>query len=113
MEKAKLNLIVSEFASNCQAAFGDKLAEVRLFGSYARGDFDEESDIDIMVLFNALRPELKQYTNKVCEIAAEVDFKYGTWTSPILFSKPEYDANKKVSGFLKNVDREGVQIHAR
>ena len=31
---------------------GDMIFKIILYGSYARGDFDSESDIDIMMLFN-------------------------------------------------------------
>lgn len=44
--------IVREFKSALQNLYGDRLNGVVLYGSYARGDYDEESDIDLMVLLN-------------------------------------------------------------
>lgn len=44
--------IVREFKSALQTLYGERLHGVVLYGSYARGDYDEESDIDLMVLFN-------------------------------------------------------------
>ena len=43
--KNTLNNILNCVAENSRTIFGDKLHSVILFGSYARGDFDEESDI--------------------------------------------------------------------
>lgn len=41
--------------------FGSKLDAVILYGSYARGDFDAESDIDIMVRVKLSQQDLKKY----------------------------------------------------
>ena len=40
--------------------FGEKFQSVILYGSYARGDYDEESDIDIMITVDMSREELKK-----------------------------------------------------
>ena len=48
LEQQKLNTVLSEFVADCKSVFGDKLCDVRLFGSYARGDHNEDSDIDII-----------------------------------------------------------------
>jgi hypothetical protein len=44
--------IVCEFKAALQSLYGDRLNGIVLFGSYARGDYDEESDIDLMMLLN-------------------------------------------------------------
>jgi predicted nucleotidyltransferase len=48
---------------------GDKLYKIILFGSYARGDNDNESDIDIMVLSEtSTAEELKAKEDLVWDI---------------------------------------------
>jgi predicted nucleotidyltransferase len=37
------------YAARLRAIFGDRLREIRLFGSYARGEANEDSDIDVLV----------------------------------------------------------------
>jgi len=44
--------IVRAFKASLQTMYGDRLRDVVLYGSYARGDYDDESDIDLMVLLN-------------------------------------------------------------
>jgi predicted nucleotidyltransferase len=40
-------MILNELIERVRPVFGDKLKKVILFGSYARGDYDAESDVDI------------------------------------------------------------------
>ncbi|MEG1972553.1 MAG: nucleotidyltransferase domain-containing protein, partial [Oscillospiraceae bacterium] len=47
--ESQLQTILSAVYQKSVAEFGDKLDAVILYGSYARGDYDSESDIDIMV----------------------------------------------------------------
>jgi len=55
----KLQNIMNIFAAECKALFGGKLCDLRLFGSYARGDYDEESDIDILIVLDMDEIEIK------------------------------------------------------
>ena len=41
---------LDEFLRVLRERFGDSIEEVILFGSYARGDYDEESDIDLLII---------------------------------------------------------------
>ena len=45
---------LSEYARRLREIFGDRVAEVRLFGSFARGEANEDSDVDVLVLINGL-----------------------------------------------------------
>ena len=49
MPEAKKKIIM-QFSGKIKKILGKKLKKVILYGSYARGDYTENSDIDIMVL---------------------------------------------------------------
>ncbi len=51
---SSLRLALGEYAARLRAVFGDRLAEVRLFGSFARGEANEDSDVDVLVLVDGL-----------------------------------------------------------
>jgi predicted nucleotidyltransferase len=42
------------FASSVRAEFGERVRDVRLFGSRARGEGHEDSDLDVLVLLSAM-----------------------------------------------------------
>ena len=41
---------INEFLVKANNMFGDRAKKIILYGSYARGDFNKSSDIDIMIL---------------------------------------------------------------
>ena len=71
-----LNNLMKETYSALSHVFGEKLDEVWLYGSYARGDFDAESDIDIMALVDLPKEQLAMYRRKVSDLSSELDLKY-------------------------------------
>ena len=56
-DQIELKYITDRITAASQEIFGDKLNKVILYGSYARGDSDNESDIDIMILVNLSKEE--------------------------------------------------------
>ena len=44
------NRILCEFRNKTKSIMGDSLKQMILYGSYARGDYGDNSDMDIMVL---------------------------------------------------------------
>ncbi|MCU0390175.1 MAG: nucleotidyltransferase domain-containing protein, partial [Thermoflexibacter sp.] len=48
----KKEIVTQQFKKTMQELYGDRLAKIVLYGSYARGDFHEESDIDFLVVLN-------------------------------------------------------------
>lgn len=106
VEKAK-----KELARAMANLFGNKLSEVILFGSYARNQQDEESDIDILVLVKEDPLSLKSYSHKIAEIVTDINLQYDLVLSVILQSTDEYEKYKDVLPFFMNIQREGVIIH--
>lgn len=96
----------------CEARniFGDKLASIVLFGSYARGDFDEESDIDILILADMSQEELASYREHIDTLCGDLLWEYGIVISAIEKDLDTYKKYLNVLPFYKNIEREGVRI---
>ena len=106
----ELENILRSFTSESRALFGDKLKDVILYGSYARGDYDDESDIDVLLLVEIAKDELHKYRRPIAQIANNADWEHVTLLSPVVKNYQEFLQYKEVMPFYKNVDREGVRL---
>ena len=52
--------LVKQYVELLSKIYGEYLKTVILYGSYARGDYTENSDIDIMVLLDLSDMEIKK-----------------------------------------------------
>ncbi|MBE0478011.1 nucleotidyltransferase domain-containing protein [Candidatus Aerophobetes bacterium] len=85
-----------------------QLIDFRIFGSRARGDGDEYSDMDIFLEVKSLNKELKE---KILNTVWEVGFEHFIFISPLIFTKDEIEKSPlKVSPIVKNIVTEGVRI---
>lgn len=84
------------------------LLDFRLFGSRARGDADEYSDMDIFMEFETVDNELK---NKVKSAAWEMTLESGIVVTTLLFSRHEIeDSPLRSSPIIRVIMEEGVPV---
>lgn len=57
--------LIQQYVSELQKIYGRSLKRIILYGSYARGDFRADSDIDIMILLDMTDIELKAYGERL------------------------------------------------
>ena len=107
LEQKKLNIVLNDFVNECRSVFNEMLSDVRLFGSYARGDYNDDSDIDLMVILDMNDAGVRKSRHDICRVAAMLELKHGVTISPVLYGKEEY-ASRKSFGFCKKVEMEGV-----
>lgn len=106
--KNAINDFIVEVISN----LGNKVEKIYLYGSMARGDYNKDSDIDIMILINSNKEEMIKDRRLIADLAYDIEEKYNfsIWISPIVknfyyfFDKLEY------SYFYTNVEKEGVEL---
>lgn len=91
--------------------FKEKLEKIILYGSYSRGDYDEESDVDIMVLVNEDKEKLKEYDDKISELISDYCIKYGVLYSIVIKNKEQFDYYTDVLPFYKNIVCEGSVLY--
>ena len=105
-----LNNLMKETCEMLKNVFGDRLEQIWLYGSYARGDFDSESDVDIMVLVDLPKDKLASYRRKVSDFSSELDLKYDVLLSIKLQDKDTFQRFAEVLPFFKNIIREGKRV---
>ena len=69
--------IVSQFKSILQKLYGERLAKVILFGSYARGEEKETSDIDFLVVLKDKKISTFSEIEKMNSLSYDIMLKYG------------------------------------
>jgi len=90
---------------------GDKLEKVILFGSYARGDHDSDSDVDIFVLADVPQEETNQWSNRIDTHLSDLWFDYNLLVCLHLTSKTTFDRYYQVMPYYQNIIKEGVELH--
>ena len=101
------NELVSEISRLVRNSEPD--ATVILYGSYARGDEKNDSDIDILVLLekDRITPSDEQ---RVSYPLYELEFETGYIINPLVISKRDWEKRHRITPFYQNVQREGVVL---
>ena len=84
------------------------LVDFRVFGSRARGDADEYSDLDVFLEFEFVDRELEE---RVSDIAWEIGLEHRLVVSSLIFSRQEIEESPlRISPIVKAIRAEGVRI---
>jgi len=85
-----------------------ELIDFRVYGSKARGDADEFSDMDIFIEVLSMDKKIKE---DIADISWEVGLKNLLVISPLVFSKDEIENSPlRVSPIVKNIYEQGIRI---
>lgn len=84
------------------------LTDFRVFGSRARGEAGDESDMDVFVEVETLTPEIKELIH---ETTWSVGFKNYMVISPLIVSRFEVEETAlRSSSIIRNICREGIPV---
>ena len=84
-----------------------------LYGSCARGYFNTDSDVDILVLVDMTPEEMCCYRNKLYDMTYDFETKYGIEINPVVQCRKDYEQWKAVYPFYINIEREGIVIYGK
>ena len=105
--KEQLDYIGQCVVEKAQDICGEKLRDVILFGSYARGDFKEWSDVDIMILVNADDLECKRMDSVLMKSLSDLDHQMNLLLSFVVTSHERYERMKDTYPYYRNINKEG------
>ncbi|MCI8699940.1 MAG: nucleotidyltransferase domain-containing protein [Clostridia bacterium] len=105
--------IIEEFTKKTKILLGEHLKQIILYGSYARGDFNENSDIDIMILIDMNDIELENYYEKIIELSYDIESKnnFKIHLSPLVKNIDKFNYWLDTIPFYMNIEREGVSLN--
>ena len=98
---------LKELKEKLKELVGDRL-RMFLFGSRARGDYDDESDIDVAIIIRNLNGELK---DQILDEVADIELKYLTPLSTMVISEDDFDFLKKRERRIAlDIERKGIPL---
>jgi len=98
----------SRFAQELRGRFGEAVIDVRLFGSFARGEAGEESDVDVAVVL-----ERADWTTRrdVIDLATDIGLPLDLRISPTVFDRETYALwRAQERPLVADIEREGIPL---
>jgi len=98
---------IDELIEKLKETYGDNLVKVILYGSKARGNSTEDSDIDIMIILRDFKNKVEEI-KKVSAIVSSINFIYEVFISPVILRKNDYETGNLL--LVRNVIKEGFDL---
>ena len=111
LENEIIQRVTRKVVDRAVDAFGDRINRIILYGSYARGDFTPESDVDVMILINCKHEELSEYRRTIAKIASDISLDDDIEVSVVLEDIYTYQRWLNTLVFYQNVDKDGVVLY--
>jgi len=99
---------VKAFVSAIRKDLRDQLLEIKIFGSKVRGDYSQDSDIDILIV---LKRRSKLLIDTLYVKLLDIELEYDSKISLTIFSQAEYQHNVNAhTPFMESLANEGVTL---
>lgn len=99
---------INDLKKELKSRLNDDFIDIILFGSKARGDHTQDSDIDILLVVSS-----KKYEDVIDEVLLDLEIKHDLYNvSLLIYPKKEYEKQMTngINLFFKNVKREGIHV---
>jgi predicted nucleotidyltransferase len=107
----KEKLALREYLQRLRQEYGREVLSVKLYGSKARGDHHEDSDLDLLL---RVGQDNRQAYAKMYLIASDIELKYDLILGMMLVGPTHYNLMRRLGEPLyQNVQREGVELWTR
>ena len=111
--KSELNGILQKLTKIYKDVYGENLVQIILYGSYARGEQQENSDIDIMLLTTLSDAEIEAAERKIFDLAFDYEMDHGVVINPIIKNEEHFNYWLGALPFYDNVKKDGIMLYSR
>ena len=94
-----------------QDSLGEKLDRVILYGSYARGDYDNESDIDFIIIANVPQEEAGRWRDSIYDRIPYIDLDYDIIVSVKVTGSTVFNEYMDTLPYYMNIIKEGIVLN--
>jgi predicted nucleotidyltransferase len=102
--------ILRDFKGRIPKEYEDAILSMTLFGSYARNEQTEESDMDVCVIYDEARTDGRGLNLALGGISFDLLGVYGIDLQPLCFSSGYYKEHGKSSPLFSNIRKEGIRL---
>ena len=108
----KIDKAIQEFIKGVKNILGERAKKIILYGSYARGDYNDSSDIDIMILTDLSDEEIVRYRDKILDYAYDIEWdnNFDITLSPLVKNIDKFNYWLEALPFYRNVQKEGIVL---
>ena len=103
--------IIEQYVANVKDIYGSHLRQVILYGSYARGNFNTESDVDIMILLDLTEQDIKGYRHQLSDMTFDFNMGHDMDIKPIAKNVEHFERWIENYPFYTNVKKEGITLY--
>ncbi|MDD6655826.1 MAG: nucleotidyltransferase domain-containing protein [Lachnospiraceae bacterium] len=107
----KTQRLIEQYLLEIKKIYGSHLQKVILYGSYARGDFRPDSDIDIMILLDMTDLDLKEYSQKLSYMTYDFNLDHDLDIKPIAKDEAHFEKWIENYPFYSNIQKEGIVLY--
>ena len=104
--------LIKQYVNEIKQIYGTHLRQIILYGSYARGDFRPDSDIDIMILVDLSDDEIRSRGHMLSDLTVDYNFDNDLQIMPIVKNLDHFNKWIRAYPFYNNVKKEGVELYA-
>lgn len=106
----QIEKIIKVMVECYREVYGNSIEDIILYGSYARGTYNENSDVDIVAVVHGSREDLQEKLKIVWDVSAEIGLENDVIVSPTVISYDEFIKYKKTLPYYRNIHEEGQKI---
>lgn len=103
--------LIEQYVSEIRKIYGVHLRQIILYGSYARGDYGADSDIDIMILLDIPDMEIKAYGQNLSYMTYDFNLENDLDIKPIAKNEAHFRKWSVNYPFYANIEKEGVVLY--
>lgn len=104
----ELKPLLADLKKGLSELYGERLHQVILFGSYARGEQYEESDVDVLVVLNDEKLSPLTEISNMSVMNSDLGLKYDKWISTIPVVKTRFSSLRLP--LYENVREDGIEL---
>lgn len=105
----KRNILLA-FSRDVRSILGNTLSKIIVYGSYARGEQQENSDIDIMILTTLSDVEIEAAERKIFDLAFNYEMDHGVVINPVIKNEEHFNYWLGALPFYDNVKKDGITL---